>query len=86
MSAYPMTEAGATWPYRTAGDPDPLPTEWVWERLRLRRDQLLRASDYRMVVDAPWDRAPWELYRQQLRDLPDTTTDPRAALWPAEPA
>jgi hypothetical protein len=65
---------------------DQLPTEWVWERLRLRRDQLLAQSDFRMVTDAPWDTEPWAEYRQALRDLPDTTTDPRTAVWPVSPA
>jgi len=65
--------------------PEQLPTEWVWERLRLRRDQLLAASDFRMVTDAPWDTEPWAVYRQALRDLPEQTTDPRAAVWPEPP-
>lgn len=75
-----------TWDYRGPFDPEgPLPDEWVWERLRLRRDTLLHATDYRVVLDAPWERQPWLDYRQQLRDLPDTTTDPRKAVWPTEP-
>lgn len=64
---------------------DKLPTDWVWERLRSRRDQLLAATDFRMVTDAPWDVDPWAVYRQALRDLPDGTTDPRAAVWPVAP-
>lgn len=63
-----------------------LPEEWVWERLRLRRDQLLAATDFRMIPDAPWNRAPWETYRQELRDLPAKTINPRQAVWPEEPA
>ena len=65
---------------------DTIPIEWVWERLRLRRDVLLAATDFRMVSDAPWDQAPWTTYRQALRDLPDVTTDPRTAVWPVSPA
>lgn len=64
---------------------DTIPTEWVWERLRHRRDQLLRDSDFRMVDDAPWDRNAWGVYRQALRDLPASTVDPREAVWPVEP-
>ena len=77
-----------TWTYASPLDtlqPEQLPIEWVWERLRLRRDQLLAATDYRMVADAPWDVAPWATYRQALRDLPDATTDPRLAVWPTAP-
>lgn len=64
---------------------DQLPAEWVWERLRLRRDGLLAQSDFRMVTDAPWDQASWVEYRQALRDLPANTTDPRLAVWPVQP-
>jgi hypothetical protein len=77
-----------TWQYASDLDKlpaDQLPTDWVWERLRHRRDQLLAASDFRMIPDAPWDRAPWEAYRQALRDLPANTIDPREAVWPEQP-
>lgn len=76
-----------TWDYLTDLDSDPeIPDEWVWERLRLRRDALLSASDFRVLPDAPWDTAPWETYRQALRDLPGVTQDPREAVWPVEPS
>lgn len=77
-----------SWDYGSVIDdlpPEQLPTEWVWERLRNRRDQLLSATDFRMVTDAPWDTEPWAVYRQALRDLPDNTTDPRLAVWPVSP-
>ena len=77
-----------TWEYAGMIDtlpPEQLPVAWVWERLRLRRDQLLAQSDFRMITDAPWDTAPWVTYRQALRDLPDVTTDPRLAVWPVIP-
>lgn len=74
-----------TWEYKRLGDPENIPSEWVWERLRIRRDDLLAGSDFRVVMDAPWDTAPWYSYRQALRDLPDQTTDPRQAIWPAAP-
>lgn len=77
-----------TWEYLSAEQDytrDTIPTEYVWERLRLRRDHLLWATDFRMVADAPWDTAPWATYRQALRDLPAVTTDPRQAVWPTPP-
>jgi hypothetical protein len=78
-----------TWDFLTTWDrgysAETLPVEWVWERLRFRRDALLTATDYRMVADAPWDVEPWAAYRQELRDLPDATTDPRHAVWPTTP-
>ena len=77
----------ATWRYWTTFDTADhgVPDEWVWERLRIRRDQLLAACDWRVVNDAPWDIAPWIAYRQALRDLPDNTQNPRQAAWPIEP-
>jgi hypothetical protein len=64
---------------------DTIPLDYVWERLRLKRDRLLAETDHRMVSDAPWDTEPWAAYRQALRDLPDNTSDPREAVWPATP-
>lgn len=77
-----------SWDYGSPMDSmpaDQLPVQWVWDRLRDKRDYLLATSDFRMVTDAPWDTAPWAVYRQALRDLPDTTTDPREAVWPVAP-
>ena len=76
----------ATWRYWTRWD---LGTEvsdiYVWERLRLRRNELLAACDFRVSPDVPWDSAPWIEYRQALRDLPDSTNDPRQVVWPEPP-
>jgi hypothetical protein len=77
-----------TWEYHSINDTleaDELPVEWVWERLRKKRDELLTACDYRVVSDAPWDIQPWLEYRQALRDLPKTNTDPRKITFPAAP-
>lgn len=76
----------ATWEYATEMDTAErgVPDEWVWERLRNKRNALLSACDFRMVADAPWDTAAWGAYRQALRDMTDTL-DPRKAVWPAEP-
>jgi hypothetical protein len=63
-----------------------IPLEWQWERLRLKRDALLKKSDYRVVADAPWDIAPWLAYRQALRDLPKTAKDIKKIVFPTPPA
>lgn len=83
----PFTDATASWTYWTDMDSveQGIPDEWVWERLRNRRDSLLAACDWRVVADAPWDTACWLAYRQALRDLPASTVDPRRAVWPFEP-
>ena len=57
--------------------------------LRRRRNDLLAASDWTQMQDAPLSeagRAEWAAYRQALRDLPETITDPAAVEWPVPPA
>lgn len=77
----------ATWKYWTDMDTAErgVLDEWVWERLRNYRNQLISNCDWRVVSDASWDVQPWILYRQELRDLPDATSNPRMAVWPIEP-
>jgi hypothetical protein len=41
------------------------PDEWLMERMRLRRDQLLVESDWAMIPDTPTDKTAWA-------DLPST--------------
>lgn len=77
----------ATWVYWTNLDSveNGIPDEWIWERLRIRRNSLLEQCDWRVVPDAAWDTAPWIAYRQALRDLPTNTQNPRQAIWPIQP-
>lgn len=63
-----------------------IPDEWRWERIRLYRDDLLRQCDWRMVSDATWDTKAWADYRQQLRDLPTTVSDPAQIVFPQPPS
>jgi hypothetical protein len=63
-----------------------IPVEWQWERLRVKRDTLLKKSDYRVIADAPWDKQPWLEYRQALRDLTETNSDPKKIVFPSPPA
>jgi hypothetical protein len=63
-----------------------IPVEWQWERLRLKRDSLLKKCDYRVIADAPWDIQPWLEYRQALRDLPKKNKDPKKIVFPNPPA
>jgi len=57
----------------------------AWSELREERDVRLSSSDWTQVPDAPVDRQAWAVYRQQLRDLPDNTEDPRNTVWPVKP-
>jgi len=59
--------------------------ERAWDKLRQHRSAKLFASDWTQVPDAPVDQAAWATYRQELRDLPENTADPRQVVWPEEP-
>ena len=58
----------------------------AWNDLRQGRGARLQASDWTQVPDAPVDHAAWAIYRQELRDLPENTPDPRNVVWPTPPA
>jgi hypothetical protein len=62
-----------------------IPEDWRWERIRIHRNNLLKESDSKMVEDAPWDKTAWAEYRQQLRDLPLTVSDPAEIVFPEPP-
>ena len=59
--------------------------EYRWERIRFWRDKLLKDTDLKMIEDAPWDKTAWATYRQQLRDLPSTVSDPAKIVFPELP-
>ena len=49
-----------------------------------RNDELVR-TDWTQVADAPVDQAAWATYRQALRDLPSSNSDPRKIEFPVAP-
>jgi hypothetical protein len=73
------------WQYLAPNEFEPLRDEYVWERLRNKRDRLLTESDWTQIADAPVNATAWKGYRQALRDLPEQTNDPREAVWPEPP-
>ena len=54
-------------------------------RMRHWRDTELARTDWTQVADAPVDQAAWATYRQALRDLPASNSDPRKIELPAAP-
>jgi hypothetical protein len=54
-------------------------------RMRYWRDAELARTDWTQVADAPVDQAAWATYRQALRDLPASNTDPRTIDLPVAP-
>ena len=56
------------------------------ESLRIRRNQLLKESDWTQSRDVFLSNdEEWKNYRQQLRDLPKNT-DPMNPEWPTKPS
>ena len=54
--------------------------------LRIERNQLLTASDWRATIDYQGTRqSEWLTYRQALRDLPANTEDASNPTWPTPP-
>ena len=66
--------------------------QWLWDEaqswsdFRTERNRRLAACDWTQVPDAPVDHQKWAVYRQELRNLPDNTEDPRYPVWPTPPA
>lgn len=60
----------------------------TWDGVRLKRDLLLKASDWTMITGATVDQREWSKYRQILRDLPQTYAqlEPEQIIWPVEPS
>lgn len=59
--------------------------EQFWASLRQFRNERLAACDWTQVSDSPVDKQAWAVYRQTLRDLPNTTLDPVVPNWPEKP-
>jgi len=61
------------------------PDEWLMERMRNARNQLLVESDWAMIADTPTDKTAWAIYRQQLRNFPATWTPAPTVTFPGKP-
>jgi hypothetical protein len=54
-------------------------------QIRSQRNQLLTASDWTQVLDAPINRTAWATYRQALRDITSQEDFPNNVVWPKNP-
>ena len=57
-----------------------------WASIREQRDTKLAKSDWRSMPDSPTMSSAWKTYRQALRDLPASESDPDDITWPTEPS
>ena len=53
--------------------------------IRQQRNQLLKASDWTQVADAPVDKQAWATYRQALRDITEQAGFPNNVVFPTPP-
>lgn len=74
--------------YQASVEAAKLDPENQWAAIRIVRGRLLAACDWTQVVDAPLtdeQKIVWQAYRQALRDLPQTYSDPDTVAWPEPP-
>lgn len=57
----------------------------TWNQIRQKRNLLLLKSDYTQLPDYPGDKISWASYRQKLRELPESFTNPEDVIWPIAP-
>lgn len=57
----------------------------TWNNIRAIRNKKLGQCDYTQTIDWPGDKQAWATYRQQLRDIPQTYTNPEDVIWPIAP-
>ena len=62
-----------------------VPKVFTADEIRDKRNQLLSASDWTQVADAPVDQSAWAAYRQALRDVPQQVGFPSSVIWPDQP-
>ena len=62
----------------------PTETEIKWQRVRSERNSLLAECDWRANSDLTMSDE-WKTYRQALRDVPSSQSDPDNITWPTKP-
>lgn len=63
--------------------------EECWINIRDKRESILKLCDWTVLPDSPLTSAKktaWKNYRQQLRDLPTSNTNPFNIDFPSEPS
>ncbi len=66
-------------------DPTSIDQQRAIEVIRWRRTGLLHASDWTQTPDCTVDKKAWANYRQQLRDLPLSNSNPKLIVFPQPP-
>jgi hypothetical protein len=68
--------------------PDPDVQPYTWKQVLSKRDKALHDSDWTMIPGCTVDQHAWAVYRQILRDIPQTFEgrDPLEIIWPEKPS
>jgi hypothetical protein len=68
--------------------PNPDVQPYTWVQVLEKRDKLLRNSDWTMIPGCTVDQHAWAVYRQILRDIPQTFEgcDALEIVWPEKPS
>ncbi|MCP5019728.1 MAG: hypothetical protein GY938_31245 [Ketobacter sp.] len=59
-----------------------------WGVIRYQRDQLMQSTDWTQIPDASLSnekKTEFTVYRQALRDIPQTYDNPDDVVWPEKP-
>jgi hypothetical protein len=67
------------------GNDNEVTDEIYLARMRYWRNEELARTDWTQIADSVCDKLAWATYRQALRDLPASNTDPRAIELPVAP-
>lgn len=55
----------------------------TWGMVRSKRDRLIAKTDWTQLADVPAEVSEkYKLYRQALRDVPQTNSNPNQVVWP----
>ena len=69
----------------TTADEQTTLTNQKWIEIRELRNEILKDTDWRASSDLSLSDA-WKNYRNELRQIPQTQTDPYNITWPTEPS
>ena len=56
-----------------------------WNEIRSIRNGFLVQSDWTQLDDSRENKEAWAIYRQELRDIPQTFSTPESIIWPSKP-
>jgi hypothetical protein len=67
------------------GDDETVSNDLYLARLRYWRNNELANTDWTQISDSPVDKEEWALYRQALRELPESSPNPKMIELPNKP-